>query len=495
MTWKKKLKKDVSTSSFVSITHDCWTSLNTQSFFTTTVHYINHEWNLKSAVLGTIQLKGSHTAQNISEELKATHTKWNLPPNPIATTDNAANEQKAFELLNWDRFGCYGHRLNLVVKHSLDIPEVGRLLGKGRKLVTFFHQSSSSTDLFHEKQKLLFDGQTTKNLIGHKLINDVPTRWNSTLYMLQRLVEQFPVMMALANDPALSKQASSTFKNCVFSFEEQSTAENIVSLLQPFEKATTIVCADKTPTMHKILPIIIKLLKIIDRKEDDEPIIRKMKEKKNTELNKTAVFDKTTLMGSVMNPFTKDLDFAPELREQAYRYLQEEAHEVSKTGIPLKIKMEKNEGEFETLAEPPLPALPMLQSEPEEIESESQTDEPQIKKLKSADTEDWLADIVCTRESQPNPELALENEIQRYLGCKILEKDQGLTVLKWWQSHEQFYPRLMNTAKKYLCVPASSVSSERVFSLCGNIVKKKRCRLSTNNIDMLVFLNRNIEYW
>lgn len=49
----KELKQDVSSSPFVAITDDGWTSLNTQSFFTTTVHYVNNDWILKSAVLGT----------------------------------------------------------------------------------------------------------------------------------------------------------------------------------------------------------------------------------------------------------------------------------------------------------------------------------------------------------------------------------------------------------------------------------------------------------
>ena len=70
----------------------------------------------------------------------------------------------------------------------------------------------------------------------------------------------------------------------------------------------------------------------------------------------------------------------------------------------------------------------------------------------------------------------------------------------WWNSanrkiHEHFYPRISNVSKKYLSVPVSFVSSERVFSICGLIVNKKRCRLSENNIDLLVFLNKNLEYW
>jgi len=89
--------------------------LNTESYFITTVHYINNIWELKSAVLGTMQMKGNHTSTNIADELRATQTKWSLPER-MATTDNAANEQKAYEILGWDRFGCYGHKINLVVK-------------------------------------------------------------------------------------------------------------------------------------------------------------------------------------------------------------------------------------------------------------------------------------------------------------------------------------------------------------------------------------------
>jgi hypothetical protein len=37
--------------------------------------------------------------------------------------------------------------------------------------------------------------------------------------------------------------------------------------------------------MHKVLPLVMKLLRIIDPKDDDEPIIRRMKEIMLSELN------------------------------------------------------------------------------------------------------------------------------------------------------------------------------------------------------------------
>ena len=82
------------------------------------------------------------------------------------------------------------------------------------------------------------------------------------------------------------------------------------------------------------------------------------------------------------------------------------------------------------------------------------------KKIKSIDTDAWLEDDICTGETQANPQNAEEAEIQRYLGSKVLEKDHALTILEWWKLHEPFYPRISKVAKKYLSVPASSVSSE-----------------------------------
>lgn len=139
----------------------------------------------------------------------------------------------------------------------------------------------------------------------------------------------------------------------------------------------------KPPTMHKVLPIVVKLLKIIE--DDVEPIIRRVKEKMQVELIKRPVTEKIALMGCLMNPFTKDLNFVPELREQAHSYLREELQICFKDGI--KIKMEPEDNQNRTDAEPPLPTIPeQAELEPKPT-AEGET-EP-------ADTEDWLSDIIC----------------------------------------------------------------------------------------------------
>lgn len=69
----EKLKKDlpsISKGGFVAITHDGWTSCATQSYDTITVHFINASWELRSAVLQTRKVEGSHTAENIAGKLE-----------------------------------------------------------------------------------------------------------------------------------------------------------------------------------------------------------------------------------------------------------------------------------------------------------------------------------------------------------------------------------------------------------------------------------------
>ena len=71
-----RVKEEIKSFENVAITHDCWTSLNTESYSTVTVHYIDQRWNMKSAVLETQKMEGSHTSDNISKGLMETKQKW-----------------------------------------------------------------------------------------------------------------------------------------------------------------------------------------------------------------------------------------------------------------------------------------------------------------------------------------------------------------------------------------------------------------------------------
>lgn len=65
--------------------------------------------------------------------------------------------------------------------------------------------------------------------------------------------------------------------------------------------------------------------------------------------------------------------------------------------------------------------------------------------------------------------------------------------LHWWNVHAGAYPLLARQAKRYLCVPGTSVPSERVFSAAGDIVTAKRSCLTSQHVDQLLFLQKNLQ--
>jgi len=64
--------------------------------------------------------------------------------------------------------------------------------------------------------------------------------------------------------------------------------------------------------------------------------------------------------------------------------------------------------------------------------------------------------------------------------------------LLWWKANELKYPILSKLSQRYLCVPATSVASERVFSSGGDLVSTQRSCLHSENVGKLPFLKKNL---
>ena len=60
-------------------------------------------------------------------------------------------------------------------------------------------------------------------------------------------------------------------------------------------------------------------------------------------------------------------------------------------------------------------------------------------------------------------------------------------------THDQF-PNVWKLASKILAIPATSAPSERALSAAANVVNKKRCRLKSETVDVLMFLRGNKEF-
>ena len=102
----------------------------------------------------------------------------------LVVCDNGRNLVAALGLAGLTHIPCLAHVLNLVVQRFLKTyPDMPQLLQKVRAVCAHFRRS-------HPAAARLSALQRNFGLPAHRLICDVPTRWNSTLHMLARLCEQ-----------------------------------------------------------------------------------------------------------------------------------------------------------------------------------------------------------------------------------------------------------------------------------------------------------------
>ena len=94
-----------------------------------------------------------------------------------------------------------------------------------------------------------------------------------------------------------------------------------------------------------------------------------------------------------------------------------------------------------------------------------------------------LADVLDndTTYADISPQEAANKEIQKYL-CIDANREENPT--RWWKSYCTLLPLLSILARKYLCIPATSVPSERAFSTAGNIVNAKHSCLLPENTNI-----------
>ncbi|XP_073721603.1 E3 SUMO-protein ligase ZBED1-like [Misgurnus anguillicaudatus] len=266
------MEHELSAAPSVSLTTDGWTSRATESYLTVTAHFIDSEWEMKASVLQTRPLHEQHTTTHLAEKLQEVVAEWKLerPGTTISvTTDNAKNIVNAVrEAGLGPHVACFAHTLNLAAQKALAVNQVSRLLGKIRKIVTFFHRSTTAAYVLERKQVAL-------DLPKHCLIHDVSTRWNSSYEMVERYLEQqVAIYSALTDNTVKNKHDGSGSR---LSDQEVSFAESVVNIMKPLKTITTILSTETTPSVSMILPLKTMIMKSMERNDDDAPIVREMK--------------------------------------------------------------------------------------------------------------------------------------------------------------------------------------------------------------------------
>lgn len=443
----------------ICLTVDLWTSRANESYLSVTGHYITDAFELKSILIKCSNFEGNHTGENIQTALLGITNEFGLSTKVnFVVTDNAANMQRALNDIQWKHYGCYAHSLNLIVQNSLTIVEDN--LSKLKKIVRHFKTSSTALDKLLKEQT-----RDDSQVVPKRLIQEVPTRWNSTYYMVARCVDLEQHLRAT--------MAVLRVELPVISNEEWLLFAELTKILKPFEEVTKSMSGEKYMSGSSVIVMTRCLITSCHNllqenfSEIAKLVIKSLNnglESRFANVEKSATFSICTFLDPryKMTVFTDQND-AKVAKKRVQDML---AASISNESVTRHHSQDLN-------VPGPSSQVPVNKFSPWSI----------------------LTDIIGAQQPVGTPVSRAIKEIDTYLNDDILpvfdENGSFNCPIQWWRNHRFTYPNLARLHKQYGNIMATSVPCERVFSKTGLIISDRRTRLTSHKVSQLTFLNMN----
>ncbi|KAI7814943.1 putative zinc finger BED domain-containing protein 1-like [Triplophysa rosa] len=302
------------------------------------------------------------------------------------------------------------------------LKEVQAILQTVKTIVEYFHRSTVASDKLKATQKQM--GQETL-----RLKQDVATRWNSTYYMLKRFSE--------IKDPIISTLALTNASLPTLSPENGKFPEKFWTLLSHLRRSPL-----KFVTASKVILMTRGFQRIVTRYQRNPSSSVPVKK-----IVDSLMLEMTKRFGKVehIEKLADDTCLDPRFKKQAF-VNQQAAEETVKRVTAAAAAINPAQSEEENTSDPGATATSLRPSA-----STSKTSDAMM------EMRAYLAEPLLSRTSDP---------------------------LAWWRSCSPVYT-LSEVMKARLCIVATSVPSERIFSKTGQIISERR--LSPSKVRELVF--------
>ena len=361
--------------------------------------------------------------------------------------DNGSDITKAFSRIGgYQRFGCAGRHLNLVAQAGFkQVQAAATLVKRCKQVVEHITSSGPATYLLIEYQK-----EFEMPLL--KVLQQNNTIWWSILLMMD---------MILANLNEITKTLVATKKSALtLTPIDRTNMSAIVTLLRPFKECGELLSSENDVTISLIVPYFNSLRQHLSPKATDSKLIEDMKSKMLPKLN------------------------------DRYNNQQIKCLTVS-TLLDVRHKNDVKHGfdQLQTLllnfvgSQNEIPA-----TEGQEIDNLSAIVRRKDKSI-FAYKDDEVAEDPSVQED------VILCELNSYKNCRFSASEkEKINVLSWWQKNQKEFPHLFQLVRSNLHIPATSVPSERIFSLAGYIVRDRRSRIVSKNVNKAIFLKKNAKH-
>ncbi|CAN1144649.1 Putative AC transposase [Linum perenne] len=305
----------------ISITTDCWTSVQNFNYICITAHFVGVDWKLHKKIINFRRIC-SHRGVDIADAIATCLQEWNLTNILAVTADNASANDAAIQCLKaktyeWGtnlldgtymHMRCVAHITNLIVTQGLS--EVGMAVRRVREAVKYVRSSPSRAERF--KECAIF-----KHISCTKLCSlDVATRWNSTYLMLESAEPYEEAFKFLEADDSqfVPELCGKKYDNEVIgppTHEDWVNVRKLLPFLEAFHNLTLVVSGTKYVTAHLCFDEIYKIFNHIRRMKNSEDrnisdmagsMLQKLGKYWDEKNGNNAKFNKLVYIASVFDP-------------------------------------------------------------------------------------------------------------------------------------------------------------------------------------------------
>lgn len=442
-------------SGVVHFTSGIWMSNQTREYLTLTAHWVTFQSSVRphcedyhcSALLDVSQIDCDYGGNSIQKQLECWWEAWVTSTGlqvGITVTDNPSIGKTLSEGEH-SSVQCFSHTVNLIVTEAIKSQRmVQNLLSIARKICERVQRS-------HKAKERLAELQRAYGLPQHHLVQDVPSKWSTSLHMLERLVEQ---------KRAINEMSIECNFRELISCDQWEVMQSVCHALKPFDAASREMSAHVS-TLSQVIPMVHILTRKVEMLFEEtmgiDTMLRSLKEAMVSRLSAT-LHDPRYVFATLLDPRYKASLFS---EEEAAQYKQDLIRE-----------------------------LEMLHSTSEAAPA-SHGCEPASPSTGCGGEDNLWSLMAKIKKQDPRGRArAPEAVVLAYLEEDVLE--HGCDPLTYWNLKKAAWPGLAALAVRFLGCPPSTVPSERLFSTPTESGSFGQARLAMEHFEKLVFLKVNL---
>ncbi|XP_076659022.1 E3 SUMO-protein ligase ZBED1 [Halictus rubicundus] len=449
----KEIMDKLSNVECVHLAIDSWTDVNRKMSFLSITAYFCGQETLRDNTLQVSYVPSRHDTECLNEIVSRTADAWKITSKvKTVVYDRANNIPGASTHLPWRKIFCFASTLSMVVHNAFaDAKTILNVFNRCRDIVDLSKSNHAVVEaLRYEKIRQNYPKPLT-------LRRDVPGQWKSTYLMLCNLLDLRSILSVVLTD--LSHRGVLRIAQ-----DEWEIVSGVIQVLKPIYEATEEVSGDSNVAISKIIPIVHCIQAALEN-QGELPA------------------DVTLLRVNLLN-------------ELAARFEDIETHPVYSFATFL-------DPRYKNIAfhsyECVLLVRNQLMSRCRHGESGNNDSDARVRmqqvndEITEANDTLWAEFDKKVQEAAAETECSsnsLKDELERYLRLKLINRKSN--PISWWNTDgKALFPKLMKVALEYLCIPATCVSKEPIFSKVAQILAHRKTRIQAKYVNMLSVLNLN----